>query len=448
MKTMTLLLAPILLLSTTVHAQYCMLPGQTPYSTLQPGITNFKLNTINRTSSNSESSSAVVVTTGMSTTLSPGQTYTIFITHSEDNQFFPGARNNLRVWLDYNGNFSFTDPGETILSKDLEFPATTYSAVFTVPGSAQTGTFALRATAKMSSDAGHTLPTPCNVPADPLGYHGEMEDYTVLIGNPGMPFTAFTVSSPTVCQTGTVNTNNTSVGSPAPAFSWSASPSGVTFSPNAQATDPVLSFAGPGIYTVTCVSTNSAGTSYATKTVQALVCGQAPAAMFSVNTPTLCKGQSITVTNSSTGTPAPSYAWSVTPSSGVSFSPGNTDPNPVITFALFANYTITCTASNSVSSSSSSKTVSVKACTGLDEESLNGWSLSPNPASDRITVRPASQTTGVRITVNDISGRIVFESSYQPAEEIIVEINQLQEGVYYMNLEQGNSRSGKLFIRQ
>ncbi|MBC8048421.1 MAG: T9SS type A sorting domain-containing protein, partial [Fimbriimonadaceae bacterium] len=28
---------------------------------------------------------------------------------------------------------------------------------------------------------GHTLPTPCDIPADPFGYHGEFEDYDVVI---------------------------------------------------------------------------------------------------------------------------------------------------------------------------------------------------------------------------------------------------------------------------
>jgi hypothetical protein len=188
----------LLLLSKLSYSQYCMLPGETPYSPLQPGITNFKLNGINRTSSNSESAGSVVVTTGLSTTLTAGQTYTVSISHSEDTQFFPGARNNIRVWIDYNNNLSFIDAGETVVLVDLEAPATTYTAVFTVPASTPAGTVALRATAKMSADAGHTLPTPCNVPADPLGYHGEMEDYSVVIqpANPGQSPTAIFYSHP------------------------------------------------------------------------------------------------------------------------------------------------------------------------------------------------------------------------------------------------------------
>jgi hypothetical protein len=270
----TTILALTLAGAAPMAAQYCMLTGQTPYSTLQPGITSFKLHTINRTSSNSESSSAVVVTTGQSATLNAGQTYTISISHSEDTQFFPGARNNLRVWIDYNNNFSYLDAGETVLSVDLQTPATTYSATFTVPSSAPAGTVMLRATAKMSSDAGHSLPTPCNNPADPLGYHGEMEDYLIDIQPSAQaPSASFAISTSTVCKQGTIIATNSSSGTPAPTFSWSSTPpGGVSFLPSSTAQNPSIKFTNQGAYTITCIATNSAGSGSAMKTVTVQAC--------------------------------------------------------------------------------------------------------------------------------------------------------------------------------
>lgn len=183
MKTSTILSFMLAMgLAISAHAQYCMLPGRTPYAAEQPGITTFKLNNINRVSGNIEggmSAPPVVVTTD-STTLARGKTYTVTIIHSKDPVNFPTARNNIRVWIDYNSNFSFTDANETVISKDFETPGTT-TATFTVPANAPLGITRLRATAKMSSDAGHSLPTPCDDPADGLGYHGEIEDYKVKI---------------------------------------------------------------------------------------------------------------------------------------------------------------------------------------------------------------------------------------------------------------------------
>jgi hypothetical protein len=181
MKTFTrLFIFAAILFSCAAQAQYCMLPGRTPYSADQPGITNFKLNTINRTSSNVESMTAVVVVTADTTVLLRGHTYTVTLTHSKDAINFPTARNNIRVWIDYNNNYSFNDAGETVITADYQTPGV-FTATFTVPVIAPIGTVRLRATAKMSSDAGHTIPTSCDTPADPIGYHGEMEDYKVKI---------------------------------------------------------------------------------------------------------------------------------------------------------------------------------------------------------------------------------------------------------------------------
>ncbi|MCB0698874.1 MAG: T9SS type A sorting domain-containing protein [Chitinophagaceae bacterium] len=180
-----LLIVLTISLTPTLKAQYCMIPGRTIYSSNQPGITNFKLNTIDRTSSNVEkplSQPSIVVTTD-TTTLERGKTYVVQLTHSKDAVIFPTARNNVRIWLDYDQNEDFTGTGETVVTKDF-IAAGTYVDSFTVPMNAKLGVTRLRATAKMSSDAGHTIPTPCDEPADPIDYHGEMEDYFVKIVPP------------------------------------------------------------------------------------------------------------------------------------------------------------------------------------------------------------------------------------------------------------------------
>lgn len=196
MRTFTLLLAvTATVFAESAQAQYCMLTGRTIYSNDQPGIVNFKLKNINRTSGHVEkplNQPSLVVTTD-SAVLERGKTYPVSIMHSKDNVIFPNARNNIRVWIDYNADMDFEDAGETVVSKDFEY-AGTYTDSFTVPATAKLGATKLRATAKMSSDAGHTLPTPCDIPADPLDYHGEMEDYTVTIIAPS------DVSTPTAVE--------------------------------------------------------------------------------------------------------------------------------------------------------------------------------------------------------------------------------------------------------
>ena len=160
-----------------LRAQWCTFIAE-PYDANMPGITHFKLNTIDRTSAALEDMNNSFINTGLSTTLVKGQTYTIAITHNIDASICPDM--NIRVWIDYNQNYMLNDAGETAITTDHHAPGT-YTASFTVPTTAKTGTTRLRATVKMSDNGGHTLPTSCNNPADPIGYHGEVEDYIVVI---------------------------------------------------------------------------------------------------------------------------------------------------------------------------------------------------------------------------------------------------------------------------
>ena len=161
-----------------------------PYASTQPGITNFRMANVNRNSANIEGNNALVIT-GQTMTLTIGQTYSLGITSTNDLVNGPpltGAPQHLRVYVDFNKNTTFTDAGETAYSFDyITFtPTTAANATYTtavavtVPSTVTPGASKLRVTAKMGPVAGHTPPTPCNVPADPLGYHGEMEEYNVV----------------------------------------------------------------------------------------------------------------------------------------------------------------------------------------------------------------------------------------------------------------------------
>jgi hypothetical protein len=179
-----ILLSAIIPLSTSTQAQWCVPTTLAAYAPSMPGITNFTLNMINRNSSDLESMANNYKMTGLSTSLTAGATYTVSITHTIDASICPDM--NLRVWIDYNHDFQLNDPGETVISTDHHL-AGTYTGSFTVPLTAPAGQTRLRVTAKMSNLGGHTLPDPCDIPADPLGYHGEIEDYTVDIsGATGM----------------------------------------------------------------------------------------------------------------------------------------------------------------------------------------------------------------------------------------------------------------------
>ncbi len=182
LKKSVYLLAFALFGSVIGKAQYCYPTTLVPYAPQQPGITGFTLNTIARSSAGLETGAAnSFVNTGMSTTLNKGSIYTVKMTHNLDVSICPDM--NLRVYIDYNHNFLLTDAGETAYTLDNHVSGVT-TGTFMVPLGATTGTTQIRATAKMTNNGGHTLPSPCDVPQDPFGYHGEIETYIANIVTP------------------------------------------------------------------------------------------------------------------------------------------------------------------------------------------------------------------------------------------------------------------------
>jgi len=188
-KKFTLLVAGLCFSLTALSQAYCSYTSA-PYSSNQPGITNFKLGSINRTSANIEGGNALVLT-GVTVTLTIGQTYSFSLLTSDDlvsGAPLTGAPQNVRIYVDFNKDFDFVDAGETAFTVDNITPAVTYTNTngVTVPATVTPGTTKMRVTAKMGSTAGHTAPSPCNVPVDPAGYHGEMEEYTVVFVSGGV----------------------------------------------------------------------------------------------------------------------------------------------------------------------------------------------------------------------------------------------------------------------
>lgn len=87
----------------------------------------------------------------------------------------------------------------------------------------------------------------------------------------------------------------------------------------------------------------------------------APTAAFTMPA-TGCQNISVAISNTSSGNPAPTYAWSSTPSAGVTFS-STTATSPTITFANAGTYTVTLVANNSQGSQNATQVISISNCT-------------------------------------------------------------------------------------
>ena len=186
MKKFTLYLSALMLVASVLElqAQVCTFAGQ---ECCGEGITNFQLNgtpAINRTSTVNEN--AGFTNTGVTAAVAAGQTYNFSVTFPLEGNIVNCNTYNFKIYIDYNHNNLLTDVGEEAASL-ADVPNGTHTGSFTVPSSALSGNTYMRVMMKMAATSltggfcGHTAITPCNVPADGIGFHGEVENYTLNI---------------------------------------------------------------------------------------------------------------------------------------------------------------------------------------------------------------------------------------------------------------------------
>jgi hypothetical protein len=90
----------------------------------------------------------------------------------------------------------------------------------------------------------------------------QLDGALLKLDMPTAPVSDFSISENMICKGLSIDPVNLSWGLPTPSYSWTAQPSaGVTFSPSNTAMVPKISFVNAGMYTITCIATNSLGNS-------------------------------------------------------------------------------------------------------------------------------------------------------------------------------------------
>jgi PKD repeat protein len=238
-----------------------------------------------------------------------------------------------KVWIDYNKNGDFTDPGEEVYSG---VSTGTVSGSFSVPAGA-TGTTRMRVSMKWNA-----VQTPCETFS-----YGEVEDYTVSFttSTPVAPVADFSASSTLVAEGAIVSFTDQSTNIPT-SWAWTFT-GGNPASSSAQ--NPSVQYDLAGSYSVSLTATNDGGSDSETKSNYITVM-PLPVADFTANVTTVDEGQSVQFTDLSTD--ATSWSWSFsggTPSS-------STSQNPSVTYNTAGTYAVTLTATNAVGTDVETKT--------------------------------------------------------------------------------------------
>lgn len=109
--------------------------------------------------------------TAMSTTLSPGQQYTIRVINGSCGGYYGGQ---VRAWIDFDQNGTFDDPAERIIDASASGLQSVLTNTFTVPAAAIPGSTYMRVALWESG-----IPQSCGTYT-----YGETEDYSIEIQSP------------------------------------------------------------------------------------------------------------------------------------------------------------------------------------------------------------------------------------------------------------------------
>ncbi|WP_299130635.1 choice-of-anchor D domain-containing protein [uncultured Winogradskyella sp.] len=153
----------LLMLTSSGFAQYCTASSNNDNF---EWIANVTLNTINNNSTNT--GPGYQDFTGLSTDLTQGSTYTISLSPDWSGVNYGEG---FGVWIDFNQNDDFTDPGEQVVAL-VSNAVNPRTASFTVPINAIPGPTGMR----VIMDDGITPTNPCSTPN-----FGEVEDYSINI---------------------------------------------------------------------------------------------------------------------------------------------------------------------------------------------------------------------------------------------------------------------------
>lgn len=338
-------------------------------------------------------------------------------------------------------NLCLTGPNATITPNNSSTgnPAPTYSWSATPAGVAFSAPTASAPVITFTANGTYTITLAAT---NSVSSNSSSQIITVLSCT--SPSVTFSVPTGSNCNNVALNFTNTSTGSPTPTFSWSTSPAAnVTISPSSTASNAAITFSTPGVYSVTLWASNAQGTAQVTQTVNVNNCAPSPSFALPANT---CTGTALTMTNQTTGG-ATSYSWSCSPSPG-SIS-NATAPNPTITLVNVGTYTITLKATNASGSATSSQTIQVTTCAGINENSIlaDNVRLYPNPAKDFVNIDlPASYSDSYTFTLTNILGKVIMSEKVPAKDKVSINLSNLTKGIYFLSVEAKGQKTTKKLV--
>jgi hypothetical protein len=208
-------------------------------------------------------------------------------------------------------------------------------------------------------------------------------------------------------------------------YTWTAAPAGCAFSaPNFSYS--VLTFPGPGIYSITLTTATGTLISSITNTIQV---GPPTLSVVTSNT-LLCSGQTATLNASGANT----YSWNGGPNTNSYVI----SPTLTTTYTLSGSTAVGCSVTTTF-------TQQVIVCQGLNEQftQYSDVQLYPNPSREKVFIHSNKEwINDLRIEIVDLIGNTVLNTDHFELKDKLtgeIDISTLMSGVYLLHITTNNA---------
>jgi len=232
-----------------------------------------------------------------------------------------------------------------------------------------------------------------------------------------------------VTGTATVCSGNslTLTGSGATTYTWSANAG--------SATTNTVSLTPSATDTYTVMGTTGTCTNSAT---YAVTVNQTPTVTAVAANDTICALNSTGLN----ATGATSFNWA--PNTGLSSTSGSSVTG---TYSVAGVYTYTVTGNTGGCTNTSTVSVTVLACVGINENSNALASIYPNPSKGSITVNFGKAQGGTKVVVTDMIGNVVYQSSvYAGTSKLNIDLTTMPKGMYMVTVSNNTAKSVQKMI--
>jgi hypothetical protein len=85
---------------------------------------------------------------------------------------------------------------------------------------------------------------------------------------------------------------------------------------------------------------------------------------------------------------------------------------------------------------------------GMEELELPSVRVWPQPASDRLNVELACPLNEVELRISDLTGRVVIRRSMRNTQRAVIDVADLRDGVYILEMQSGDRRRAIRFVKE